>query len=210
MRKKGFVFVFVIMLCMILCPVAMADIVGSWGVGGQMKMKIAIKGYGSDTINDYVEDLFEFGAENSFSTLDYNQATWGYNKKKVIVNIDPGELAHFFESELENMIYDETGYTADVYDISIATNTLNMAEKKNDIIKGKWTLVFTCMINVNGLATLPVKVNVKYTFSGTRSSTSTTVTIQRKLSESENSGNSMTEAINYIIMDRVAEILSTE
>jgi len=207
MRTRGFVAVFAIMLNVVFCPFVMADIFGSWDVAGRMKTKVKIKGYGSDSVKEYVVDSFKFDEDGNFSTLDFDQATWEYGKKKVFVNFNTDELSLFFEQELEDLFWTETGYDVDVYDVTIVKNVLYAKEKKNESIKGKWKLVFTCRMDIDSVGILNIKTWVKYGFTGTRAGAPTTLSEQRALSEGGDSLSTLSEAIEAQVLNRVFEFL---
>ena len=211
MRTKNLLAACVILLILSFCPVAVADIVGGWDVAGQMKTKVAIKGYGSDSAKEYVEDFFEFEGSveggGTFSSLDYDQGTWEYVKKKVFVHLDANELASFFEDELEGLFGGE-GYDVDVYGLIITKNVFYAKERKNGTIKGKSTLVFNCRMYFNDEEIdLGVKVTVTYGFTGTPRLGVTPLGAQRPLSGSGDSANTLPEAIKAQVLNRVSELI---
>jgi hypothetical protein len=194
-----------IILPMVFCSIAMADIVGSWYVAGPMKMKVKIKGYGSESVKETVEDIFDFEADGSFSTLDYDQGTWEQGKKKIEITMDPGELSLFFEEELEDLLLMETGYVVDVHNIAIEKNALYAKEKKNGSIKGKWKLRFNCLMDAEGVGTLDVRVSVKYYFKGIPDVAVTSSNGLRAWSETAYGERILSEAIGAHVIDHISE-----
>jgi hypothetical protein len=188
----------------------MADIVGSWYVAGPMKMKVKIKGYGSESVKVTVEDIFEFDADGSFSTVDYDQGTWEQGKNKIEITMDPEELSLFFEEELEDLLLMETGYVVDVFSITIEKNAFYAKEKKNGSIKGKWKLRFNCLMEIDGVGTLDVRVYVKYNFKGIRDIAVTSSNDLRAWSEAANSERIFSEAISAHVFDHVSKLIPKE
>ncbi len=206
MRTRGFAVALTLMLFLVFSPVAMADIVGSWDVIGSMKTKVKIKGHGSETVVETVADSFEFNASGGFSTLDFDQATWDYVGKKAFVAIDQNDLEFMLETQMEELFENE-GYSVGVSGLTIIKNILFAKDNiKKGTINGKWTMVFTCRIELFGQS-LYVTANVNYKFTGMRESVTSSFPELSSLPEDEELRGTLPEAVFRQIQKQISELL---
>lgn len=154
-----------------LSTMAWADVTGSWNISGQARVKVAIKGHGSETETADASDRFVFGPGNFFGMTDFD-GTWAGAGKKVIINLNAADLAAYFTSELEEGLDDE-GIDARIEDMTVTVSSFSCKENKDSTIKGSWKLVLHCSIYVyDSGRSFGVSVNSKTTFTGTRASSS--------------------------------------
>jgi hypothetical protein len=152
---------------MLLSTVAWADVTGTWNISGQARVKVAIKGHGSETETADASDRFVFGPNNLFGMTDFD-GTWASAGKKVFINLDAADLAAYFRTELEAGLEDED-IDADIEDMTVTVSSFSCKENKDGTIKGSWKLVLHCSIYVpDSGRSFGVSVNSKTTFTGTR------------------------------------------
>lgn len=165
--KKGILFATV--FWMVTAAAAWADVTGSWDISAQVKVKVAIKGVGSDTVTETATDHFVFHTGGSFDMIDF-EGTWAYSGKKVFVNLDATELEEYFELYLEEGLANER-IDADVQTMNISANTFSCKESKTGTMAGSWKLVLRAYIWVPAASRgFDVNVNSKTTFTGVRAS----------------------------------------
>lgn len=163
--KKGILFAAV--FWMVSAAAAWADATGSWDISGQVKMKVAIKGEGSQTVTESASDWFVFAADGSFEMTDFG-GRWNNAGKKILVNLDTDDLEAYFVDYLEDGLSDE-GLDVEITGMTITVNTFSCKENKNGTLKGSWKLVFQAVIYVPAAERVfALKANSKTTFTGTR------------------------------------------
>ena len=134
-----------------------ASVIGAWDVGGDMTIKIAIKGEGADKQTEYSGDVFEFSEDGSFAMTDMN-GTWVQNGSKFIVTLDANAIELLFES-----LFADDGLNVDVE--VAAVKVKGNESQAGDAISGTMAL----KLNLHFIDfDVPGKVKMNYKFEGTR------------------------------------------
>jgi hypothetical protein len=159
-------------LILIALPVY-ADVTGEWEVWGRVSVRASVKGEGSYRVADATGDYFVFGTDgSSFSMIDVpaEEATWYYDKKKFVINVNNDYLVDYFTTGLEQILWSK-GLDADIEDLAVTKNVFTGTENtKKGTIKGKWTLALQgYMYSYDYGEELPLKATAIITFTGERS-----------------------------------------
>lgn len=84
---------------------------GDWLCSGKRSLKASVKGAGSKTMSgSLAEAPLNLSADGSFDTDGEFHGTWEQNKNKVILHVDPVDLA----ADLEDLIYETVEAYVDV------------------------------------------------------------------------------------------------
>ena len=163
-----------VLVCLILIAVPVyAEVTGEWDVWGRVSVRASVKGEGSYRVADATYDYFVFGADgSSFSMIDVpaEEATWHYDKKKFVINVNNDYLVDYFTNGLEQILW-SNGLDADIEDLAVTKNIFTGKENiKKGTIKGKWTLRLQGYVySYDYDEELPLKATAIITFTGERS-----------------------------------------
>jgi len=134
-----------------------ASVEGSWGVQGNMTVKVNIKGHKSQIVREAFQDELTFYSDGSFDMTDM-KGTWIQNKKKFNVNLNPADVAAYFSDALTEE------RETDVY-VEIKKLSFTGTEQKNGTIKGTIKLNMTFYVMDYDLSG---NINVKVALTGMR------------------------------------------
>ncbi len=173
MLRKALIISIVFLSIIALSDLGWSSVIGTWDVQGTEKVTVKIRGYGSDTETVKFYDEFAFHSNGQFEMIDMG-GTWSQTGKKFTINLDPSDVAAFFEYYLGE-------YGLDV-SVDVTGATLTGTEQKNGTIKGKITLnmnVYFYDLDADGT------IRVSGSFSGTISAGGQPLSFEGEISPQE-------------------------
>jgi hypothetical protein len=144
----------------------------AWNVQGVAKIKVKIKGIGSESATESISDEFLFSQDRSFSMTD-SDGTWEVVGKKFYVHINEQDLTNEMQALMEEALAYEN-IDATMSPLDITQNDFSGKENKNGTMKGKWKLALACSIDVASVEGTDVgrsfylTLKMTTTFTGTR------------------------------------------